>query len=47
MHMKNRKTLTCIILFIVAVGLFSSCAIDKKCPAYTQAPVSDTTTHTA
>jgi hypothetical protein len=36
--MQRKKFITCALLFVTAVCLLSSCAIDKKCPAYTQAP---------
>ena len=35
--MKNKKLLVYAIICIVVMGLLSSCAIDKRCPAYSQA----------
>lgn len=37
--MKNKKIVIYILSGILAIILFSSCAIDKKCPAYTKANV--------
>lgn len=43
--MKNKKFIVCVVICVLGMGLLSSCAIDKKCPAYTQAnagiPVND------
>ena len=36
--MQRKKLMIRTLLFVLAVCLLSSCAIDKKCPAYTQAP---------
>lgn len=35
--MKNKKIVLCILLGVLAASLLGSCAIDKKCPAYTNA----------
>ncbi len=35
--MKNKKVMIYILLGVLAASLLGSCAIDKKCPAYTQA----------
>lgn len=35
--MKNKKILFYILAVVLISGLLSSCAIDRKCPAYTQA----------
>lgn len=35
--MKNKKTALYLILSLLLAVLVSSCAIDRKCPAYTQA----------
>lgn len=34
--MKNKKLVICIVVAALVSALFSSCAIDRKCPAYTQ-----------
>jgi len=34
--MKNKKIIALLIFCVLTAGIFSSCAIDKKCPAYTQ-----------
>lgn len=40
--MKNKRIVVCIIIGAFALGLLSSCAIDKKCPAYTKAGAATT-----
>lgn len=35
--MKNKKIVVCILLGFFTACLLGSCAIDKKCPAYTKA----------
>lgn len=35
--MKNKKTVLYLTLSLLLAILVSSCAIDRKCPAYTQA----------
>ncbi len=35
--MKNKKIVIYILSGVLAAILFGSCAIDKKCPAYTKA----------
>ncbi len=35
--MKNKKIAVYILLGVLAAVLLGSCAIDKKCPAYTKA----------
>ncbi len=35
--MKNKKIAVYILLGILVASLLGSCAIDKKCPAYTHA----------
>lgn len=35
--MKNKKIAIYILSAVLAALLFGSCAIDKKCPAYTKA----------
>lgn len=36
--MKTKKILVFVIACVFIASLFSSCAIDKKCPAYSSAP---------
>lgn len=43
--MKNKKRITYIVISLLLAGLLSSCAIDRKCPAYTQASA-NTISHT-
>lgn len=38
--MKTKKTLAVLFIGLLLAGLLSSCAIDRKCPAYSQATVS-------
>jgi hypothetical protein len=42
--MKNKKRVVFISALVIGSLLFSSCALGKKCPAYTKA---DTTSQTA
>lgn len=35
--MKTKKFIIYFLLALFSIGLLGSCAIDKKCPAYTQA----------
>lgn len=39
--MKNKKIAIYILTGVLAALLLGSCAIDKKCPAYTKADVTD------
>lgn len=38
--MKTKKTIVALCIGLFLAGLLSSCAIDRKCPAYSQATVS-------
>lgn len=40
--MKSKKIVTCIVLIALALASLSSCGVDKKCPAYSQAETTDT-----
>lgn len=35
--MKNKRTLACVAVVLLLTAMLSSCAIDRKCPAYSQA----------
>lgn len=43
--MKMKKVIISLVLGLFLLGLLSSCAIDRKCPAYSKATV-DTTQQT-
>lgn len=40
--MNKKRAITYILICIFTAGLLSSCAIDKKCPAYTQVKTTGT-----
>lgn len=41
--MKMKKAIISLVLGLFLLGLLSSCAIDRKCPAYSQTTTTETT----